>query len=114
MACHARWSELALTLVALVVTASCSDAREPGLAVARGSERADAEAAGSLTAPPGTGGVMLPPSDPEKAIRDQYAEARRQDTDVAYRLFIDRYPDHPLAQKAARRLAQIQDHPGDR
>ncbi len=57
---------------------------------------------------------MLPPSDPEKAIRDQYAEARRQDTDVAYRLFIDRYPDHPLAQKAARRLAQIQDHPGDR
>jgi hypothetical protein len=58
-------------------------------------------------APPGTGGVMPPPGDAEKAIRDQYAEAVKQNTASAYRLFMARYPDHPLALDAGKRLDSL-------
>ncbi|WP_370310412.1 hypothetical protein [Sphingobium abikonense] len=67
----------------------------------------DAGLATMLHAPPGTGGVMPPPGDAEKAIRDQYAEAVRQNTASAYRLFMSRYPDHPLARDAAERLDSL-------
>ncbi|WP_152528029.1 hypothetical protein [Sphingobium lactosutens] len=67
----------------------------------------DAVPATMLHAPPGTGGVMPPPGDAEKAIRDQYAEAVRQNTAPAYRLFMSRYPDHPLARDAAKRIDSL-------
>ena len=58
-------------------------------------------------APPGTGGVMPPPGDAEKAIRDQYVEAVKRNTVTAYQLFISRYPDHPLASDAEKRLDSV-------
>ena len=43
----------------------------------------------------------------EKAIRDQYVEAVKRNTVTAYQLFISRYPDHPLASDAEKRLDSV-------
>jgi hypothetical protein len=55
------------------------------------------------TAPPGTGGVMLTPGDAEAAIQSQYDSAEKQGTQAGWLLFVQRYPDHRLAQEARRR-----------
>ncbi|SEJ00363.1 hypothetical protein SAMN05518849_102162 [Sphingobium sp. AP50] len=54
-------------------------------------------------APPGTGGVMPTPGDAEAAIQSQYDSAEKQGTQAGWLLFVQRYPDHRLAQEARRR-----------
>ncbi len=41
------------------------------------------------------------------AIREQYEAAMRENTKAAFERFIARYPDHPLAADAAKRLLAI-------
>lgn len=60
-----------------------------------------------MQAPPGTGGIMQPPSDPEKAVRLEFEEMERRGTPQAYELFVERHPDHPLAAEARRRLEAL-------
>ncbi len=56
--------------------------------------------------PAGTGGIMTPAPDGEEAVRREYEGVVREGTDEAYRLFIRRHPDHPLADEARARLAR--------
>ncbi|WP_311268945.1 hypothetical protein [Sphingobium sp. WCS2017Hpa-17] len=56
---------------------------------------------------PGTGGIMAPPSDPEAAIRSEFAAIERKGTAQAYALFAHRHPDHALADEARRRAATL-------
>lgn len=58
---------------------------------------------------PGTGGVMIQPVDPDYAVCSEFREIERRGTAEAYRLFIARHPDHPLAGTALRRLKAL--HP---
>jgi len=58
-------------------------------------------------APPGTGGIMRPPGDAERAIREQFAEAERRNSEAAYRLFAERHPGHALAREAERRIEHL-------
>lgn len=58
-------------------------------------------------APPGTGGIMLPPGDAEVAVRSEFAGIEHKGTAEAYTLFAERHPDHPLGREAARRAALI-------
>ncbi|MEW9615191.1 hypothetical protein AB3G45_15310 [Shinella sp. S4-D37] len=51
-------------------------------------------------APPGTGGIMARPSDPEKAVQAEYENLKSKGTREALELFIARHPDHPLAERA--------------
>lgn len=53
--------------------------------------------------------IMLPPRDPDIAVQEEYEAARASDTAAAYRLFIARHPDSPLAGEAKKRLAEIAD-----
>jgi hypothetical protein len=89
----------ALAITAVFCGAACSPAGR--------AERSKSVPVVPMNAPPGTGGVMLPPGDAEKAIRDQFAEAEKQNTQAAYKLFIDRYPDHPLAREATHRIVRL-------
>lgn len=57
---------------------------------------------------PGTGGIMAPPSDPDAAIRSEFAAIERRGTAQAYALFAQRHPDHALADEARRRAAALQ------
>lgn len=59
------------------------------------------------TAPPGTGGIMLPPGDVEVAIRTEFAGIEKTGTAAAYALFAERHPDHPLGREARRRAALL-------
>ncbi|WP_353643023.1 hypothetical protein [Mesorhizobium sp. WSM2239] len=52
---------------------------------------------------------MLPPRDPDIAVQEEYEAAQASDTAAAYRLFIARHPDSPLAGEAKKRLAEIAD-----
>lgn len=56
---------------------------------------------------PGTGGIMAPPSDPEEAIRSEFATVERKGTAQAYTIFAQRHPAHPLAQEAMRRAVAL-------
>lgn len=56
---------------------------------------------------PGTGGIMAPPSDPDAAIRSEFAAIERKGTAQAYALFAQRHPDHALADEARRRAAAL-------
>lgn len=56
---------------------------------------------------PGTGGIMAPPSDPEAAIRSEFAAIERKGTAQAYALFARRHPGHALAEEARRRAAAL-------
>lgn len=57
-------------------------------------------------APPGTGGIMAPPGDADEAIRSEFRTIEKRGTRDAYLLFIQRHPDHPLAQEARRRATE--------
>ncbi|WIA55940.1 hypothetical protein N6H05_23475 [Sphingobium sp. WTD-1] len=57
-------------------------------------------------APPGTGGIMAPPGDADEAIRSEFRTIEKRGTRDAYLLFIERHPDHPLAQEARRRTTE--------
>ncbi len=50
--------------------------------------------------PAGTGGVMIPPTDPEIVVEAEYNSLKAEGTREALELFIARHPDHPLAEKA--------------
>ena len=66
----------------------------------------------SYEAPPGTGGIMRPPGDPEVAVREQFEDAQRRNSEAAYRLFAERHPGHALARVAERRAERLrQDGP---
>ena len=54
-----------------------------------------------------TGGIMQPPPDYEAVIRSEFATFEQRGTVEAYELFIARHPDHPLAEKARARIAQL-------
>ncbi|CAM5352986.1 hypothetical protein ACFSUK_14560 [Sphingobium scionense] len=58
-------------------------------------------------APPGTGGIMAPPGDAEEAIRSEFRTMEKRGTRDAYLLFVQRHPQHPLAQEASRRAAAL-------
>lgn len=61
-------------------------------------------------APPGTGGIMLPPGDAEVAVRSEFAGMEKTGTAEAYALFAERHPDHPLGREAARKAAALRGH----
>ncbi|AOF90087.1 hypothetical protein BSY16_1111 [Sinorhizobium sp. RAC02] len=50
--------------------------------------------------PPGTGGTMILPTDPEIVIEAEYKNFKAKGTREALELFIARHPDHPLAEQA--------------
>ena len=50
--------------------------------------------------PAGTGGVMIPPTDPEIVVEAEYKNFKAEGTREALELFIARHPDHPLAETA--------------
>ncbi len=47
------------------------------------------------------------PRDGDIAIEEELCAARRSGAAEAYRLFIDRHPDHVLAETARRELAKL-------
>ena len=55
-------------------------------------------------APEGTGGIMTPGPDIEAAVRSEYQRIESQGTREAYELFIQRHPDHALADDARKKL----------
>ena len=57
--------------------------------------------------PAGTGGVMIPPTDPEIVIEGEYRNFKAKGTREALELFIARHPDHPLAKKAHEDLRRL-------
>jgi len=59
-------------------------------------------------APPGTGGVMARPSDPEKAVQAEYEHLKSKGTREALELFIARHPKHPLAARAREELKTLE------
>ena len=63
--------------------------------------------AAETSAPSETGGIMQPPSDPEKAVLLEFQEMERRGPPEAYELFMERHPDHPLAAEASRRLQEM-------
>ena len=52
------------------------------------------------------------PLDPDVAVRQELAVARRTNTLAAYDLFIARHPDHPLAAVARREREALRRRPG--
>lgn len=56
---------------------------------------------------PGTGGEMIPPLGEDHAVCSEFREIERRGTAEAYRLFIERHPDHPLAEEAQERLERL-------
>lgn len=57
-------------------------------------------------APEGTGGIMQRPSDPQAAVRSEYARLKAKGTREALELFIARHPDHPLAMEAKEEISR--------
>ena len=55
---------------------------------------------------------MLPPPDPERAIRSEFDTFAARGTVEAYELFIARHPDHPLAREARRRIDALRGSDG--
>lgn len=51
--------------------------------------------------------VMNTPPDPDEAVRAEYRRLQARGTVEAYELFIERHPDHPLADDARRALEQL-------
>lgn len=49
-----------------------------------------------------------PARDGNIAIREEYDMAAQVNSVEAYQLFIDRHPQHPLAEKARQRLRDLQ------
>jgi hypothetical protein len=64
---------------------------------------------GSADEPPQAQGkvAMDTAPDPEKAMLAEYKRTKERGTVEAYELFIERHPDHPLADDARRRLKQL-------
>lgn len=56
-----------------------------------------------MQAPPGTGGIMIPPGDADQAIRSEFRFVEQKGRRDSYAIFAERHPDHPLAKEAARR-----------
>ena len=55
---------------------------------------------------------MRPPGDPEVAVREQFEDAQRRNSEAAYRLFAERHHGHALAREAERRAERLrQDGP---
>jgi hypothetical protein len=57
--------------------------------------------------PDGTGGVMIPPTDPQIAVEAEYRNFKAEGTRDALELFIARHPDHPLAEKAREDIKRL-------
>jgi hypothetical protein len=51
--------------------------------------------------------VMNTPPDPDEAVRAEYRGVQARGTAEAYELFIERHPDHPLANEARRELKRL-------
>ncbi len=51
--------------------------------------------------------MMDTPPDPDKAVLTEYKLLMARGTVEAYELFIERHPDHPLAEDARRKLKQL-------
>ena len=51
--------------------------------------------------------TLLPPRDPEIAVREEYELARSRRSAAAMELFITRHADHPLAAEARRELKRL-------
>lgn len=56
---------------------------------------------------PGAGITAAPARDGNIAIREEFEAAAARNTREAYQLFIDRHPDHPLAEEARRRIGLL-------
>lgn len=50
---------------------------------------------------------MIQAVDPDYAVCSEFREIERRGTAEAYRLFIARHPDHPLAGSARLRLKRL-------
>lgn len=57
--------------------------------------------------PPGTGGSMILPTDPEVVVEAEYKDFKAKGTREALELFIARHPDHPLAEKAREDIKRL-------
>jgi hypothetical protein len=57
--------------------------------------------------PEGTGGTMIPPTDPEIVVEAEYKSFKAKGTREALELFIARHPDHPLAEKAREDIRRL-------
>ena len=55
-------------------------------------------------APAGTGGIMQSGPDAEKAVTADYERLKARGTREGLELFIERHPDHPLAEKARKEI----------
>ncbi|MBP1856740.1 hypothetical protein [Rhizobium herbae] len=51
--------------------------------------------------------TMDRPPDPEQAVLSEYRLLKARGTIEAYELFIERHPDHPLADDARRELKKL-------
>lgn len=57
---------------------------------------------------PGEGSEMMDtPPDPEKAVLSEYKLLMARGTVEAYKLFIERHPNHPLADDARQKLKRL-------
>ena len=57
--------------------------------------------------PPGTGGTMILPTDPEIVVEAEYRNFKAKGTREALELFIARHPDHPLADQAREDIRRL-------
>jgi len=57
--------------------------------------------------PPGHSPDHQPARDGDEAVRWEFEAAQREDTPEALEKVIARHPDHPLAEEARRRLAEL-------
>ena len=58
-------------------------------------------------APAGTGGIMQAGPDAEKAVQADYDRLKARGTREGLELFIERHPDHALADKARAEIEKL-------
>ena len=58
-------------------------------------------------APAGTGGIMQAGPDAEKAVQADYDRLKARGTREGLELFIERHPDHALADKARAEIERL-------